>query len=152
MDLGSGQAHLREPPPKPDHQERFQWGLVAYIINIRGIEKIMDAHFSDRSPTGFIRTLGGEIAETYFDVLEGNNYVTLSSFFIIQGVESVIAGRHEQRLNRHLCSNNIHIHTQETDPEPRYKIHRQIRPHVVLSMNTLLIICSSRFSTPDLPY
>jgi hypothetical protein len=94
-------------------QERFQWGLIAYIINKRGMETILDAHFSNRSPTGLIRLLDdGGVAESHFDVLQDGTYVVIPSLFVIQGGESVIAGRHEQRLNRHLCSNNLH--TQET--------------------------------------
>lgn len=102
--------------PRPGHllfQERFQWGLVAYIINRRGMETILDAHFSDRSPTGLIQLLdNGEVAETYFDVLGSGVYIPLPSLFVIQGGESTIAGRHEERLNIHLLSNNLH--TQET--------------------------------------
>jgi len=102
--------------PQPGHllfQERFQYGLFAYIINRRGMETLLDAHFSDRSPTGLIRLLDkGGVAESHFDALETGIYVALPSLFVIQGGESVIAGRHEQRMYTHLRSNNVH--TQET--------------------------------------
>ena len=77
------------------------------------MEAIFDAHFTDRSPTGLIRLSdNGEVAETYFDVLGTGIFVALPSLFVIQGGESVIAGRNEYRLNMHLHSN--HLHTQKT--------------------------------------
>ena len=102
--------------PKPGRilfQERFQWGTFAYILNRRGMEAILDAHFTDRSPTGLIRLSDNEeVAETCFEVLETGIFVALPSLFVIQGGESAIAGRNDDRLNGHLHSNNIH--TQKT--------------------------------------
>ena len=103
----------RPQPGRQLFQERFQWGLFAYIINRRGMETLLDAYFSDRSPAGLIRLLGvGEVAERYFDALEAGIYIALPSLFVIQGGESMIAGGHEHRMYLHLRSNSVH--TQET--------------------------------------
>lgn len=77
------------------------------------METLLDAHFSDRSPTGLIRLLDkGGVAESHFDALGTGIYVALPALFVIQGGESVIAGPHEHRLHIHLRSNNVH--TRET--------------------------------------
>lgn len=103
----------RPHPGRQLVQERFQWGLFAYIINRRGMETFLDAYFSDRSPTGLIRHLNvGEVAENYFNILETSIYVALPSLFVIHGGESTIAGGHGHRMHIHLRSNSVH--TQET--------------------------------------
>jgi hypothetical protein len=81
------------------------------------MEIMLDAHFSDRSPTGLVRHLDeGKTAETYFDALGGGIYVPLPSLFVAQNGNSVIAGADENRMNVHmpvhLRSNSLH--TQET--------------------------------------
>jgi hypothetical protein len=77
------------------------------------MEIMLDAHFSDRSPTGLVRLFeGGEVAETYFDALGDGIYVPLPSLFVAQNGKSLIAGGGEERLNDHMYSNSLH--TQET--------------------------------------
>jgi len=101
----------RPGPERLLFQERFQYGLIAYIISRSGMETILDAFFSDRTSTGLIRLMDPiGVAENYFDALKGGVYVSLPSFFTILEGESVIAGRDEKRLNIHLRSNNIHTH------------------------------------------
>jgi hypothetical protein len=101
----------RPQPGRHLFQEKFQFGLIAYIISKSGMETILDTYFSDRSSTGLIRLMDPVgVAEWYFDVLQSGVYVSLPSLFTILEGESVIAGRDEGRLNIHLRSNNIHMH------------------------------------------
>ncbi len=103
----------RPQPGRQLFQERFQWGLFAYIINRRGMEILLDAYFSDRTPAGLIRLLNdGGVAEYHFDALGAGIYVPLPSLFVVQGGESMIAGQHEYRLYLALRSNTLH--TEET--------------------------------------
>jgi hypothetical protein len=90
----------------------FQFGTSAYIISKRGMEKILDAYFTDRAETGQIRLRkGGDQAELYIYGAVSNLYVAVPSFFTIEGSDTTISiGEESQRrLSSHRESNNIHI-------------------------------------------
>jgi len=92
--------------------KRFQFGTSAYIISKRGMEKILDAYFTDRTKTGQIRLRkGGDQAELYIYGAVSNLYVAMPSFFTIEGSDTTISTGEEshRRLSSHRESNNIHI-------------------------------------------
>jgi len=94
--------------------KRFQFGTSAYIISKRGMEKILDAYFTDRTESGQIRLRkGGNQAELYIYGAVSNLYVAVPSVFTIEGSDTTISiGEESQRrLSSHRESNNIHIKT-----------------------------------------
>lgn len=92
-------------------QKRFQFGTSAYIISKRGMEKVLDAHFSDRTANSLIRLRkGGDQAELYVYGVVSDFYVTIPSYFTIEGSETTISVGEEsqRRLSSHRESNSIH--------------------------------------------
>ena len=94
--------------------KRFQFGTSAYIISKRGMGKILDAYFTDRTETGQIRLRkGGDQAELYIYGAVSNLYVAAPSVFTFEGSDTTISIGEEgrRRLSSHRESNNIHIKT-----------------------------------------
>lgn len=90
---------------------RFQFGTSAYIISRAGMEKVLDAFFSDRSPQGLIQLWeGGRQAELYV-ATASNVLVTVPSLFTIDGADTTISTGEEERrrLSSHRESNWIHV-------------------------------------------
>ena len=95
-------------------RKRFQFGTSAYIVSKRGMGKILDAYFTDRTETGQIRLRkGGDQAELYIYGAVSNLYIVVPSFFTIEGSDTTISiGEESQRrLSSHRASNKIHIKT-----------------------------------------
>lgn len=90
--------------------QRLQFGTSAYIISRPGMEKVMDAHFSDRTPQGLMQLQeGGRQAELYV-AAASNVLVTVPSLFTIEGSDTTISTGEEgaRRLRSHRESNAIH--------------------------------------------
>lgn len=101
----------RHGPGRQLVRVRFQFGTSAYLISRAGMEKVLDAHFSDRSPQGLIRLQeGGRQAELYVAAAP-NVLVTVPSLFTIDGSDTTIStGEEEQRrLRSHRESNWVHV-------------------------------------------
>jgi len=95
-------------------QTRFQFGTSAYIISKRGMEKILDAYFTDSTENGQIcLRRGGDQAELYIYGAISNLFVAVPSFFTIEGSDTTISTGEESqlRLSSHRESNSIHIKT-----------------------------------------
>lgn len=104
-------------PFGPGHHvlpKRSQFGTSAYIISKRGMEKVLDAYFSDRTAAAQIRLrTGGDQAELYVYGAVSSLYVAVPSMFTIEGSDTTISVGEEgkRRLSSHRKSNTIHTKT-----------------------------------------
>ena len=89
--------------------KRFQFGTSAYIISKRGMEKILDAYFTEdwTNPP----SERGRSSRALHLRCRSYLYVAVPSFFTIEGSDTTISTGDEshRRLSSHRESNNIHI-------------------------------------------
>jgi len=109
-ELYHGVAHRADGPMHQLVQTRFQFGTSAYVISRSGMRKVLNAYFSDDTPTSQVRLeQGGRQAELYVSTAS-NILVTVPSLFPIEGSDTTISTgeEEERRLRSHRESNSIH--------------------------------------------
>lgn len=110
QELYDGIAHRVDGPTHQLAPMRFQFGTSAYVISRTGMCKVLNAYFSDDTPTSQIRLeQGGRQAELYVGTAS-NILVTVPSLFPIEGSDTTISTgeEEERRLRSHRESNSIH--------------------------------------------
>lgn len=92
-------------------REQFQWGLGAYIISQKGMEKVISSFFSKIDGTVHLQE-GRKQAELYLSVAS-DAYIAFPSFFTVEGSDTGISVGQDKayRLQVHQKSNAIHIKT-----------------------------------------
>ena len=73
-------------------KREFQYGTGAYLISRRGMEKVMDTFFTNRSPDALVVIPLGNALEIdnppYFPTLMTDNYLTLPAMFAVHATGS----------------------------------------------------------------